>query len=205
MWRFLVLLDRLSIMLVILPVAKSKKENVIVKNHRLLTATTAALLTVGYLMIPAAAKAANPDSPEVAKLLADTKSVTTQLKTDSSEMESFSRSKLSWQSYADKIEIIKGHVNNAGQLLSKLKASESAGSPSQQSTVKLIEPMLQEMADNLTATINHLNDNKEKVHMPAFRDYVKANYTMAVELETLVRTSVDYGKDKSKFEDLSTK
>ncbi len=176
------------------------------KNHRLLAATAVALLAVGYLMIPGALKAmSTPDSPEVSKLLADTKSVATRLKTDSNEMESFTRSKLSWQSYAEQIETIKGHINNAGQLVSKLKAAESTGSPWQQSTIKLIEPMLQEMADNLTTTINHLNENRDKVHMPGFKDYVKANYTMAVELETLIRTSIDYGNDKAKFETLGSK
>jgi hypothetical protein len=39
--------------------------------------------------------------------------------------------------------------------------------------------------------------------MPPFKDYVKANYTMAVELESLVRASIDYGNDKAKFEKLS--
>jgi hypothetical protein len=174
------------------------------KNYRTFATTTMALLAAGSLMIPTALKAADtPDSADVTKLLADTKAITTQLKSDSSEMDSFARSKVSWASYAEKISTIKGHINNAGKLLAKLKDAESTGSLWQQATVKRIEPLLQEMADNLTATINHLNANQSKVHMPEFKDYVKANYTMAVDLEGLVRASVDYGNDKAKFERLS--
>ena len=175
------------------------------KNFRTLDhPVTLALLTVGCLMIPIALKAVTPDSPDITKLLADSKSVAAQLKNDSSEMESFTRSKMTWQSYAAKVDTIKKHVNNAGQLLAKLKDAESSGSPWQQATIKRIEPLLQDMADNLTTTINHLNENQNKVHMPVFAGYVKSNYAMATDLETLLRVSIDYGTDKAKFESLSS-
>lgn len=173
------------------------------KNARGVNSMILALAT-GCLMIPTALKAVgNPDSADITKLFADTKAEAVQLKTDSGEMDSFTRSKLSWKSYADKLNKIKGHVNDAGQLVAKLKAAESTGSPWQQATIKRIEPLLQEMADNLTATIKRLNDNQSKVHLPAFADYVKRNYALAVDLEALVRASVDYGNDKAKFERLS--
>jgi hypothetical protein len=183
----------------------SQKESTM-KNYRTFDSVALALVVAGCFAIPAALKAAGtPDSADITKLLADTKAVAVQLKTDSSQMDSFTRSKLSWQSYADKIETIKGHINNAGQLVARLKDAESTGSPWQQSTIKRIEPLIREMADNLTATIKHLNDNKSKVHLPEFTDYVKANYALATDTEALLRASVDYGTDKAKFELLSSK
>jgi hypothetical protein len=176
------------------------------KKYRPLDTMTLTVLAVGCLIIPAALKAADaPDSADVTKLLADTKVVAVQLKTDSGKMESFTRSKLSWQSYAAQLEAVKAHINNAGQLLGKLKGAESTGSQWQQSTIKRVESVLQEMADNLTATINHLNDNQSKVHLPEFTDYVKSNYVLATDLEALLRASVDYGTDKAKFELLASK
>jgi hypothetical protein len=156
-------------------------------------------------MIPNALKAVNPDSAVVTKLLADTKAVAVQLETDSSEMASFTRSRLSWKSYAAKLNIIRGHINSAGQLLTKLKDAESTGSPWQQTTIKRIEPLLQEIADNLNATIKHLAENQDRVHMPEFIGYVKNNYALAVDVSALLRASVDYGTDKAKFESLSSK
>jgi hypothetical protein len=169
------------------------------KNYRTLEAVTLTVFAVGYLMIPTVVKADNPDSADITKLLTDTRVVATQLKVDSGKMDSFTRSKLSWQSYAAKLDTIKGHINNAGQRLAKLKDAESTGSPWQQTTIKRTEPLLQELADNLTATINHLSENQNKVHFPPFTDYVKANYAMSIDLEEMLRASIDYGTDKAKF------
>ena len=44
--------------------------------------------------------------------------------------------------------MVKGHVNNTGKLLAKLKDAEATGSPWQQTAIKRIEPLLKEMADN---------------------------------------------------------
>jgi acyl-CoA reductase-like NAD-dependent aldehyde dehydrogenase len=156
--------------------------------------------TVGYLIIPAAVKAA--DSAEVTKLLADAKAAAVELNADSADMEQYTRSKLSWKSYAHKLEMIRGHVNDTGRLLAKLKDAEASGSPWQQATIKRIEPLLQEIADNTTATLKHLNDNQAGVHLPAFRDLVKANHELTADLEALIRDSVNYGKAKEKFEGL---
>jgi hypothetical protein len=175
------------------------------KNYRRADLVILALLATGCVVIPTSLKAVgNPDSANITKLLADTKAVAVQLKTDSAQMDSFTRSNLSWQGYASKLTTIKEHINNAGQLVAKLKTAESTGSPWQQTAIKQIEPLLQEMADNLTATIKHLNANQTRVHLPAFTDYVKGNYALAIDLEALVRASVDYGNDKAKFERLSS-
>ena len=175
------------------------------KNYRKLDSVVLALLAAGYLMIPTALKAVGtPDSAEVTKLLTDTKAAAVQLKIDSGQMESFARSKASWQSYARKLETIRAHINNAGQLVTKLKAAESTGSPWQQTTIKRVESLLQEMADNLTATIKHLSDNQNRVRFPEFTNYVKSNYALTNDLEALLRASVDYGTDKANFERLSS-
>lgn len=163
------------------------------------------LLVAGCLLVPTALNAAGtPDSADITKLLADTKAVTFQLNKDSGEMASFTRSKnITWRAYQEKIGVIKGHINNAGKLLGSLKAAESTGSPWQQQTIKRIEPQLQEMAANLTATINYMNKNQGKVHTPEFIDYVKINYGLTSDLDAMLRASIDYGTDKAKLESLS--
>jgi hypothetical protein len=174
------------------------------KNYRRLEPAALAILAAGYLMLPAARGAVgSTDSAEITKLLADTRALAVQLKTDSDQMESFTRSKSSWESYAGQLHTIRNHVNNAGQLVTKLKDAESTGSHWQQMTIKRIEPLLQEMADNLTATINHLNNNRSRIHFPEYVAYVKANYTLSADLEALVRASIDSGKDEAEFVRLS--
>ena len=173
------------------------------KNYRILAGPAMFLLAAGSLMIPTALRAA--DSPEITKLLTDAKAEAVELKADSDDMESFTRSTMTWRGYGSQLEMIKGHVNNAGKLLAKLKDAEATGSAWQQTAIKRIQPLLQELADNTTATINHLNDNQSKVHMPAFTDYVKANAELATDLEALIRDFVNYGSAKEKFKSLGSK
>jgi len=164
---------------------------------------TMALIGFGCLTTPITANAVT--SADISSLLADAKAEAVQLKSDSADMESFVRSKLSWGSYADKLEMIKGHVNNSGKLLTKLQEAEADGAPWQQTAIKQIEPLLKELATNTEATINHLNDNKSKIHFPEFKDYVKTNYELATDLEALIRDFVNYGEAKGKMERLGAK
>ena len=77
--------------------------------------------------------------------------------------------------------------------------------PWQQAAIKRIEPALKELAANTEATIKHLTENQGKVHFPAFKDYVKANYELATDMETMIRDFVSYGEAKEKFENLGEK
>jgi hypothetical protein len=163
-------------------------------------------ILAGYLMIPSGLQAAvAAESPEITKLLADARAEAAELKADSTNMESFTRSTTSWQSYASHVEMIKGHVNNAGKLLAKLKDAESTGAPWQQAAIKRIEPLLKEMAENTTLIIKRLNDNQARVHLPEFKELVKANAGLATDLEALIRDFVEYGNAEEKVEELSEK
>ena len=167
---------------------------------------TLALVLAGYLMIPATTKAAETgDSAEITRLLADAKAEAVELKHDAEDMESFTRSSLTWGSYAGKAGMIKEHVNNAGKLLAKLKDAEAEGSPWQQTAIKQIESLLKELAANTESTIKHLKENSANIHFPAFKDYVKANYELATDLEALIRDFVNYGEAKQEFERLAEK
>jgi hypothetical protein len=176
------------------------------KRHRLIASVTLPFFALGCLIVPKVLRAVgNPDSADITKLLTDTRAIAAMLRADSNEMESFTRSKATWENYSSKLFTITGHINNAGELLAKLKGAESTGSPWQQETIKRIEPLLQEMASNLTTTINTLKDNPKRVHFPEFISYVKANATLAIDLESMLRTSIGYGNDLAKFETLTPK
>ena len=144
------------------------------KNYRGVAGlVTPALLVAGYLIIPTAMKAAETgDSVQISQLLADSKAEAVELKHDSADMESFTKSKLSWESYASKVEMIKGHVNSTGKLLVKLQEAEATASPWQEAAIRRIEPLLKELAANTEATIKHLNENRTKIHVTEFKDYV---------------------------------
>ena len=92
-----------------------------------------------------------------------------ELKNDAEDLDSFAKSRLSWQSHASKIEMIKQHVNNTGKILAKLKDVENSGEPWQQIAIMRIEPLLKELATSTENTINFLSGNLSRIHFPSSR------------------------------------
>jgi len=102
--------------------------------------------TTGLLAQPA-------DSDHVTKLLADAKTHATSAEQDAELLKSYTRSGLSLQSHSAQLEKIRGHVNDFGRTINDLKNARGEASPWQQQAIDRIDPLLQEMADTLTATI----------------------------------------------------
>lgn len=177
------------------------------KNYRLIwSLATLALLVAGYLMMPATMKAADtPDSPDITKLLGDARVQAVYLRHDAEDMEMFTRSSYSWESYAGKLDMMKEHINATGKLLTKLREAEPNGSVWQKTAIWRVEPLLKELAENTETTIKFLNTNKGKVHLPEFKDYVMANSDMAANLETLIKDFLTYGNLKQRLDRLGNK
>jgi chromosome segregation ATPase len=166
------------------------------------------LLVAGYFSISpakASAQASTGDSEEVNKLLSEAKAEAHQLESDADHMSTFGRSDLSYESHAWKISEIRDHVNQTGKILADLENAQDTASPWQQQAIDEIRPLLQEIADNTTAAIDHINNNPGKVHLKAsqYDAYLKENYEVARELAALITDYVDYGKHKANYEQLA--
>jgi hypothetical protein len=62
------------------------------------------------------------DNREVTQLLEDTKVQAADLQRDSDELESFSRSQVSWESHATELQAIKERIDKIGQTIQKYRA-----------------------------------------------------------------------------------
>lgn len=168
-----------------------------------------AALVAGFLILstPAqSATASGEDSKQVSRLLQDAKLEAHELEMDVEKMETFTNSDLSRSSHADQFNYISEHINKSGQLLTKLQNAREEGSLWQQKAIDEIEPLLRELADNTKAAIEYFNDNQEPVRFSAtYREYLKANHELSVELAALITDYVDYGFHKSQFERLGEK
>lgn len=145
------------------------------------------------------------DSEHVSKLLANAKTQAISAADDAELLQSYTRSQLSLTSHSAQIERIRGHVNELGRTVNDLKAARAEASPWQQLAIDRIDPLLQEMADTLTATIKHMNDNPGRIHMQPFRDYVAANYDLTNRAASVIRDFVEYGKVKARVQELEQK
>jgi hypothetical protein len=163
-------------------------------------ALAALLLVSGRLAV-----AQTQDSAEINHLLSQAQTTATQLSDDAATLESYTRSRMSWESHARQLEVIRGHVNRLIDTSNKLSELRDQGSSWQQEAIDRIGPLMSSMADHLTASITHLQENPTRVHMQPYRDYARGNQVLADETLHVIRDFVRYGESKARAEDLEKK
>jgi DNA repair ATPase RecN len=181
------------------------KEEVMKLGSLLRISIGLAVVTLFLVIKGPGAIAQNTDSAKISSLLSEAQHHAMLLDDDAATLQSYTRSNFHWKSHAQQLESMKTHVNNLGKISGQLNDLRSEGSPWQQQAIDQINPLLQEMADNLTATINHLNENQQRVHMPAYEDYARGNYELASQASQLIKDYVNYDKAKAKSQSLEQK
>jgi hypothetical protein len=164
-------------------------------------AALALIFAMGSRMMPAQ----SADSEEISKLIEQAKIHVVFLEDDAATLDSFTRSKLSWQAHLSQLNVIREHINALGKVNKELTDQRAMGSPWQQKAIDQIDPLLREMADLLTTTIKHGNERPSRLHMPAYRNYVHANYELASKTAGMIRDFVDYDEAQSKAQSLEAK
>lgn len=167
-----------------------------------LRVTTLLLATLGLLTW---GLAQTPDSPHLNQLLAQAKTQSAQLAVEADQMTSYTRTADAWQSHASQITIIKDHINALGKTLQEMQDARDTASPWQQDAVDHVVPLAKELASSLEATIAHINQNKNRLGTPAYRDYLRANSEMATDIAGLIKDYHAYGEHKAAYERLGQK
>jgi hypothetical protein len=144
-------------------------------------------------------------SVEISRMFSQAKADAGSAEDDVEVLEAFTASELPSQTYAAHLDVMREHVNDLEKLIRQLDGLRPEGSPSQQEAIDRINPMLRNLADQLTFTIKRLKDNKNQVHMESYRDYAHANYDLASRTADLISDFVEYGKAKARFESLENK
>ena len=165
------------------------------------TAMVALLLAVGAATL--AAQATHSD--KIAELLSQAQIHAVLAEDDAAALENSSRSKLSWKSHSAKLHQIREHINDLGKVSKQLMDVRAEGSPWQQEAIDRIDPLLRDMASQLTATIQHFNDSPSSIHMKPYRDFARANHDAANKTAEVIKDFVEYDEAKSKSESLEKK
>lgn len=159
------------------------------------------LLLLGGTLAPAQTAA----SPEISRLLEQAQHKAWVVNDDATELHSYTHSKLQWQTHAAQLELMKEHVNDLIGDVNQLVAMKDQGAEWQQNAIERVAPLMELMADRMTATIVHLNENQARVHMQAYSDYTGANAALAERIHKVIRDAVDYEKTKARTEALEQK
>lgn len=128
------------------------------------------------LLIPprAAFAATPPDSKAIPKLLDEVKMHAGEANDDAVLLESYGRIRISNQTYASTLEEIRKHANDLLQDYYKLQRARDGGTPAQQAAIDRLEPVLRDMASELTNSIRWLNGHKMEVGMAPFQNHIRA-------------------------------
>jgi hypothetical protein len=138
------------------------------------------------------------DSEEISKLFLEAKSHATLAEHDAAVLESYTHSRIARKSHAARLNVIKEHVNDLGKVARQLSDRKDQGSPWQQEAINQIDPLLRGMADQLTATIKHLNENQGRTSFAPYHDYVEANHDLAGKTAELMSDIVEYDRSNAK-------
>ena len=142
------------------------------------------------------------ENPQVTQLLTEARDRAAVLSRDADEMESLTRTDASWETHATMLEQIKEHVNALGRVAEKLKSARDSAAPWQQQAIDRMLPTLKELADNTTAAIQHLNENKTRPTSGSYTEYLKENTETAHELSSMISSFVKYGETRARLERL---
>jgi hypothetical protein len=160
----------------------------------------------GLVALSTAAKAADAvESDQVSRALSDVKLQAFQLKADADEMETFTRSAVTWEAHVEAINKIKDDVNKMGRLLANLQSSRTNAAAWQRTAIDRISPVAKELTSNTSAAIEHLNKNPRNLNTAAYQTYLEAIADSASNLAATITDFVDYGKTKQRLDRLTAK
>ena len=161
----------------------------------------AAVVSV-LLLMPMLVRAQQPDSKAINDLLLQAKQHVVLAEDDAATLASYTLSKLSWEVHARRLHEMKEHTTDLISEVNQLNSLRNEGSPWQQEAIDRINPLLREMAETLSATIDHLNENQSRVHMPAYQQYAMANSDVMGRAAKVISDVVQYGEARAKAIDL---
>ncbi len=163
-------------------------------------------LAASLLAAPFALRAQiDNDSPQISTVLSQAETNARLVADDADQLQSYTHNRLSWQSHAQQLEKMKAHVNDLIADVNQLKSLRAEGSPWQQEAIDQVDPLLQAMADHLSATIQHLNEHQSQVHMKPYQDYVHGNQVLAERTLGVIHDFVDYDKASAEADLLEQK
>jgi len=161
-----------------------------------------AAIVVVLLLAPRLATAQTPDSSDINDLLKQVKIHAALAEDDASTLESYSFSRISPGSHANRLEQVKDHANDLIVEFNKLGELRPFGSVWQQEAIDRIQPLVRQISSHLTMTIDHYSENQSQVNMPQYREYVRTNRQFISKASRLISDFVDYGETKAKTEAL---
>jgi hypothetical protein len=139
---------------------------------------------------------------EASGLLKEIQSTAALLTRDATILESYSRGILSRESHADRITVVKHHINAMGEKLNRLQAIRHLVTPWQQQAIDSVVPPAVTLAAHTQAAIEHLNDRRNNLWHPDYADHLRGIADRSGQVKEAVNLHLDLADTQDKLERL---
>jgi len=139
---------------------------------------------------------------EASSLLKEVQFTATLLTRDATILESYSRGALSRASHADRISVVKHHINSMGEKLNRLQDIRHVVTPWQQEAIDSVVPPAVTLAAHTEAAIEHLNDRRNQLWHPDYTDLLRSISNRSVQVKEAVNLHLEMADTHDKLESL---
>jgi uncharacterized protein (DUF1501 family) len=144
-------------------------------------------------------------APEARQLLEQVQRIANQLNREAQTLESYTHSKLSWQTHADQLTLAKQHINAMGERLESLQAIRHTAAPWQQQAIDSIVPVAVQLATRTEAAINHLTENRSQLFAPVYTGHLNAIAEHGDRMKQSINTFLELASTQEKLDNLRDK
>ncbi len=139
---------------------------------------------------------------EASSLLKEVQFTATLLTRDAAILQSYSRGVLSRESHADRITVVKHHINNMGEKLNRLQAIRHLATPWQQEAIDSVVHPAVMLAAHTQAAIEHLNERRNNLWHPDYTDHLRGIYDRSGQVKEAVNLHLEMAETQDKLERL---
>jgi uncharacterized surface protein with fasciclin (FAS1) repeats len=136
-------------------------------------------------------------------MLAQFESKAIDTRRDAAMLESKRRKQLSWQTHADKLGVMKQHINEMGKMLAELEGMKSKATLFQEKAIEAARPHLEDMARRVERSINWLNEDRRSISKAEYKDNLHGIWSSADQLYRNVDAIIDYHEARMRLHELA--
>jgi len=135
--------------------------------------------------------------------LAQFESRAIETRRDAAMLESKRRNRqLSWQTHADKLSVMKEHINEMGKMLAELEGMKPKATLFQEKAIEAARPPLEDMARRVGNALNWLNEDRRSIAKAEYRDNLHGIWVSSDALYRDVDTVIDYHEARMRLHEL---
>ncbi len=137
-------------------------------------------------------------------MLAAFESKAIEARNDAAVLESKRRNtKLNWRTHADKLSLMKKHINEMGAMLAELEQIKPKATLFQEKAIETARPHLEDMAQRVEKAIRWLNEDRRSISKAEYKDNLHGIWSDTDQLYRNVDTIIDYHEARMRLHELA--